>query len=60
MELRLTDQERDTLRHALDVYLRELREEILKTEKREWRIKLHEEEDLLRQVVGKLCQTVEC
>ncbi|NSW57836.1 MAG: hypothetical protein HPY44_17680 [Armatimonadetes bacterium] len=54
MELTLSDQERDAVRHALEVYLGELREEIVKTEKREWKTKLHEEEDLLKQVLARL------
>jgi len=37
-----------------------LREEIVKTERREWKAKLHQEKDLLKQVVGKLCQTSVC
>ncbi|MBP8950833.1 MAG: hypothetical protein KBI47_00470 [Armatimonadetes bacterium] len=54
MQLTLTEQERDVLHHALEVYLSELREEIVKTEKRDWKTKLHEEEDLLKQVLERL------
>ena len=60
MQLELDLQELEAVQHALEVYLAELREEIVKTEKREWKTKPHEEEDLLKGVVAKLCQTCQC
>ena len=54
MNLELTDQERDVIRRALEVYLSDLREEITKTEKHDWKKGLHEEEDVLKQVIEKL------
>ena len=54
MNLALTDQERDVLRQALKVYLSDLREEITKTEKHEWKAGLHEEEDVLKQIIERL------
>jgi len=60
MELELTAQEMEAVHHALQVYLEQLREEIVKTDRREWKAKLHQEKDLLKQVVGKLCQTSVC
>lgn len=60
MELELDVRELQAVQHALEVYLAELREEIVKTEKRDWKTKLHEEEDLLKGVVAKLYQTCQC
>jgi hypothetical protein len=54
MQLELNDKERGVVRHALLVYLSDLREEIVKTEKHEWRQGLHEEEDILKQVIERL------
>ena len=54
MQLELNEEERRTVRHALEVYLSDLREEIVKTEKHEWRVGLHAEEDVLKRVIGML------
>lgn len=54
MNLELTDQEKDVVRHALEVYLSDLREEIVKTEKHEVKVKLHNEEDVLKATIKKL------
>ena len=54
MNLELTDRERDVIRRALEVYLSDLRGEITKTEKHEWKVGLHEEEDVLKRVIEKL------
>ena len=54
MNLELTDQERDVIKQALKVYLSDLREEITKTEKHEWKAGLHAEEDVLKQVIERL------
>ena len=54
MNLELTDQERDVIRQALKVYVSDLREEITKTEKHEWKKGLHAEEDVLKQVIARL------
>lgn len=54
MQLDLNDEERRALQHALQVYLSDLREEIAKTEKHEWRVGLHAEKDLLQRVVERL------
>ncbi len=60
MEVELELRELEAVHHALEVYLAELREEIVKTEKHEWKTKLHEEADLLKRVIGKLCQPCVC
>ena len=54
MTLELKDQERDIIRRALEVYLSDLREEITKTEKHEWKAGLHAEEDVLKRVIERL------
>ena len=54
MNLELADRERDIVRNALKVYLSDLREEITKTEKHDWKVALHEEEDVLKQVIDRL------
>ena len=54
MNLELTDEARRVVLHALQVYLSDLREEIAKTEKQEWREGLHQEEGVLDQVIGRL------
>lgn len=54
MQIELTEEEREIISHALRCYLSDLREEIVKTEKRDWRQKLHQEEDVLKQVLARL------
>lgn len=54
MNIELTDQERDIVRHALEWYLSDLREEIVKTEKHDVKVSLHTEEDVLRETIKKL------
>jgi hypothetical protein len=54
MNIELTNEVKDIVRHALEVYLSDLREEIVKTEKHEWKEGLHNEEDVLKWVIKKL------
>ena len=54
MTLELKQEEKTVLRHALEVYLHDLRGEILRTDRREWKEGLHKEEDLLREVFCRL------
>jgi len=54
MILELTAEQTDTARHALEVYLSDLREEIVKTEKHEWKEGLHNEEEVLKLMIRKL------
>lgn len=49
-----TEPERNTARRALEIYLSELRAEITKTEKHEWRQALQEEKALLERVIEQL------
>jgi hypothetical protein len=54
MNIELTEEEGKIVRHALEVYVSNLREEITKTEKHEWKVGLHNEEDILKEVIEKL------
>jgi hypothetical protein len=49
-----SEAERNTARRALEIYVTELREEIVKTEKHEWREALHTEKKLLEGVIEQL------
>lgn len=54
MQLDLSEKEVDFLRHALEVYVSDLRHEIVKTERHEWKVGLHDEEDALKRVIFQL------
>lgn len=54
MVLEITDKEKEILKHALEFYLGELREEIVKTEDVKWKPPLHEEEDIIKKLIEKL------
>ena len=49
-----SEPERNTARRALEIYVSNLREEIVKTERHEWRQALHEEKELLEGVIEQL------
>ena len=46
--------ERNTARRALEIYVSDLREEIVKTERHEWLQALHEEKEILEGVIEQL------
>jgi len=54
MILELTAEQKDTVRHALEVYLSDLREEIVATEEHEWKEGLYKEENILKAMIQKL------
>jgi len=54
MKLELTEEETGILLEALKSYISELREEIVHTEKHEWRVSLHREEEVLKAIMGRL------
>ncbi len=54
MNLELSDQERKILLHAIETYLSDLKGEIGKSEKPEWKAGLREERDILTEVARKL------
>jgi hypothetical protein len=49
-----SEPERNVARRALEIYTSELRAEIVKTEKHEWRQALQEEKELLERVIEQL------
>lgn len=51
MNIEVREEEKEVVCHALDVYLRDLRGEIIKTEKHEMKIDLHREEDILKNFI---------
>ncbi len=52
--LELNDKEKGIIKHALEAYLSDLREEIVKTETHKWKRPLHEEEEVIKKFIGKL------
>jgi len=54
MKLELNDREMAVTKHALEFYLSNLRSEIGRTKKRDWKKGLHDEEDILGTVLGRL------
>jgi hypothetical protein len=54
MSLRLETRERKIVRHALETYLSDLRVEIVKTEKYDWRVSMRQEEKALKRVIARL------
>ena len=54
MKLELSEKELEVLKHALGVYLSDLREEIVKTEAHTWKRDLHQEEEVIKKIIEKL------
>ncbi len=54
MMLELNDKEKEILKHALEVYLSDLREEVVKTETHKWKEPLHAEEEVIKRLIGQL------
>ena len=54
MQLEMNDEERNFVRHALEIYVSDLRSEIVGTKKHDWLQALHKEEQALRQVMERL------
>lgn len=54
MIIELTTEQKDTIRHALEVYLSDLRGDIVKTGKYQWEEGMHEEENILKTMIRKL------
>ena len=49
-----SEAERNTIRHALEIYVTDLRGEIVETAKDEWREALHLEKQILERVIEQL------
>lgn len=58
-QIDLSEREHRTLRKVLESYLRELRGEIAHTDARDVRDDLKEEENVLKQILGRLPETGE-
>ncbi len=54
MKLELTAEESKVIRHALEAYLSDLRQEIVKAEKHEWKEGLRNEQAILKRVIDRL------
>jgi hypothetical protein len=54
MTLELNAEESRLVAEVLKNYISNLREEIVKTEKHEWREGLHREEELLKEILARL------
>ncbi len=54
MKLELADEEKEVIRNALEIYLSDLRAEIVRTEKHEWKIGLRKERGVLEETIEKL------
>lgn len=54
MELQLNEKEIEILLNALKCYLSNLREEIVKIESYRWKPPLHEEENIIKDLINKM------
>lgn len=54
MKIELSDNERKLLERVLRYYLSQLRGEIVKTEAYKWKKALHEEKNMLKDIVNRL------
>jgi hypothetical protein len=52
--LKLTDNEREILKRALESFEDDLRSEIVRTDKREWKTALHNEEAVVKKILEKV------
>jgi hypothetical protein len=53
MSVQINNEEERVIKHALEVYLSNLRGEIVKTENHKWKEELHVEEDMVKDVVAR-------
>lgn len=56
MMIEITDKEKEILKHVLEYYMGELREEVVKTEDKDWKPPLHMEEESIKKLIEKLSQ----
>ncbi len=54
--IELDEKGKGIIKHALEVYLSDLREEIVKTETHKWKSPLHEEEAVIKKVIASLSE----
>ena len=53
MTMELMQEEKEVVCHALNVYLKDLRGEIVKTEKHDMKIDLHREEEVIKNFIAR-------
>jgi hypothetical protein len=53
MAMEVREEEKKVICHALNVYLKDLRGEITKTEKHDMKVNLHQEEDLIKNFIAR-------
>jgi hypothetical protein len=53
MTMEVREEEKKVICHALNVYLKDLRGEITKTEKHDMKVDLHREEDLIKDFIAR-------
>ncbi len=54
MVLELDDREKEIVKRALESFEKELRGEIVKTDKREWKAALHDDEAVIKKILEKV------
>ena len=54
MVVDLDEKEKEIVKHALEVLEDELKTERLKTDKRDWRASIHDEEEMIHRVLKKV------
>jgi hypothetical protein len=53
MTMELREEEKEVICHALDVYLSDLRQEIVKTEKHDMKVDLRRERDVINNFIAR-------
>jgi len=53
MTIEVREEEKEAVCHALNIYLKDLRSEITKTEKHDMKVDLHREEDLIKNFIAR-------
>lgn len=54
MVLELDEKEKDILRRALETFEGEIRDEIVRTDNRDWKAALHDEEAVIKRILEKV------
>ncbi len=54
MVLELDEKEKDILRRALETFEGEIRDEIVRTDNRDWKAALHDEEAMIKRILEKV------
>jgi hypothetical protein len=54
MVFELDENEKEIVKHALEVFEKELWEKRVKTDRREWKAAIHDEEDAVKRILRKV------